>query len=420
MKAMHNTNQYAIVLVDPIVSYRYISRFFELEPVMTIAVLTQLQNNATKQIEQMTYNFIFHTKGSVSADIDVINNLLQSNKKQLLFIINGCDDSLLYTEQLLTALSPVQSNNPISYIRTDKSALAEFLTEQQIEPAKHLQIKPDNYHHALTQYTETLTFPAIIKPAKYGSGSEGVSIVYNQEELQQIVQQAFGKKHSLSNKTFDTLMIQPFFQGTSYCVNVASCNGEHVVVSVWTGEMINNTVPYIKHLIHPNDSAYRLLTTHAVKVLDCLGVKYGIHHIELIIDGDQIHTIDFNPRISGGHGAMLDMTEYLYGYNELSLLYFWLNHRHFPSLNDSKMQASLFLLYYHPALNLSQLDIALSSLKSTTHIYYRNFDCNISEINNIHESVIRIISLISDSQKIINDDINFLMQLSPDGGKYNA
>lgn len=142
---------------------------------------------------------------------------------------------------------------------------------------------------------KNLTFPIIVKPTDR-SGSRGVSISYNYEELQLNVQRAISE--SFEKKA----IIEAYIEGSEYSVESISLNGVHTILAIT--EKVTSGVPYFVELEHHqpavlgNEVKSQIEET-VKKGLDALFIKNGASHSELKINTEGIFLIEIGGRMGG-------------------------------------------------------------------------------------------------------------------------
>lgn len=142
----------------------------------------------------------------------------------------------------------------------------------------------------------SLEYPIIVKPIDR-SGSRGISLVQNQEQLDEAIENA--KKEGFEKK----VLIEEFARGQEYSVEGLSWEGKHTILEI-TKKYTTGAPGFIEtgHL-EPAQISNELrasiieVVSHA---LDSLEIKYGASHSEIKIDeNNNIKIIEIGGRMGG-------------------------------------------------------------------------------------------------------------------------
>lgn len=136
----------------------------------------------------------------------------------------------------------------------------------------------------------SLGFPAILKP-RYGSGSRGIHMVLNKEELQAALQE-IGE---------EAYVLEECIIGEEYGVDGAVVEDSFQLVLLRKKE---NTPPPVRQAVGyfsvlPEDVFYRQVKEYMEKVVSCLGLKECILHADVIRGAEGPFAIELSARPSG-------------------------------------------------------------------------------------------------------------------------
>jgi len=140
-----------------------------------------------------------------------------------------------------------------------------------------------------------LTFPIVVKPTDR-SGSRGVIIAQNQEELKLNIQQAI-------DESFEKKAIaEAFIEGNEYSVESISQDGKHTILVIT--EKVTSGSPYFVELEHHQPANLDLtLKKHIEETvkrgLDALSIKNGASHSELKVNPEGLFLIEIGGRMGG-------------------------------------------------------------------------------------------------------------------------
>jgi gamma-glutamylcyclotransferase (GGCT)/AIG2-like uncharacterized protein YtfP len=129
----------------------------------------------------------------------------------------------------------------------------------------------------------------VVKPCR-GVASDDVYFCKNLKD----VEEAFLKIHhtpifgDASGEKHESVLIQEFAKGTEYAIDIVSKNGEHKVAALWRYDKrsINNApfVYFATEVINAQTETGQKVCKYAMDVLDTLDVKWGLTHVEVILD----------------------------------------------------------------------------------------------------------------------------------------
>lgn len=215
-------------------------------------------------------------------------------------IIPGSDCGVELADKLNTLLKLPGNSSEITYKRQNKFAQQEALKEAGLRYIKSNTVF--SLDEALAFFEEIGCGTVVLKPVS-GSGSHGVHICKNKNELTDCVLKELGTKNVYGTEN-KSLLIQEYINGTEYIVNTASSDGSHMLTDIWVYKKIRlgdegNVYDYVKLVVDmsPGD---RELVRYAFSVLDAVEFKYGPCHLEIMVDDKGPVLIEINSRLSGG------------------------------------------------------------------------------------------------------------------------
>ena len=143
-----------------------------------------LEKSPAKQIADEAYY-------DSTADIDAITKLIREKKFDGVF--TGFTDSVLpyYADICKSAGLPAYGTREQFEIFTDKEKYKELMRRYDVPTIPEYHIDPDNFDES----TAGVSYPVIVKPAD-GSGSRGITVCENAEELKEAISFARGSDSS--------------------------------------------------------------------------------------------------------------------------------------------------------------------------------------------------------------------------------
>lgn len=216
-------------------------------------------------------------------------------------------ESALPTVNFVAKSLNLPGNPEICLERTaDKFAMVERLKECGINVPDYVCIKSEK---ELSDFT--FCYPQIVKPVDSG-GKNGVSKVYNKEELIKAFRQAL--LFSKSKK----VVIGQFIDGREFSVESISHQGQHHILSI-TDKVLTKE-PYFVEIEHHqpailSDEEAKRIKFVTRQVLDALSVYSSASHTEIKMDkrGD-LYVIETGARAGGGMTAS-DLVRLSTGYD---------------------------------------------------------------------------------------------------------
>ena len=136
-------------------------------------------------------------------------------------------------------------------------------------------------------------FPCVVKPPS-GTGSAGVSVVYDADELR-----AAYAKASASGK--NAVLLEGFLAGPQYSVEAMSENGDHVVLAVTRKYSDPRSLAELGHVMPAplDEKQQAAIAECAVNVLNDVALTYGPSHTEIVVTADGPMPIETHARVGG-------------------------------------------------------------------------------------------------------------------------
>lgn len=176
-------------------------------------------------------------------------------------------------------------------ISTNKFLMRSCFVRAGLKSPKFLLIDEQN---SLTLIKE-FNYPLIVKPTDR-SGSRGVTISNNQNELTQNISRAVSE--SFEKKA----IVEEFIEGPEYSVESISEDGVHTILAIT--EKVTSGSPYFVELEHHQPAKLNSLLEEQINQLviaglNALDIKFGASHTELKISKRGIFIIEIGARMGG-------------------------------------------------------------------------------------------------------------------------
>lgn len=195
----------------------------------------------------------------------------------------------------------------------------------------------------------------IVKPAQ-GTSSVNVFICRNEKQLMNAIDCCTAPGEGL---TSGQVLIQELIEGEEIVINTCSCRGIQKVTSIW--EYVKKEVPgyspvyVLLKFMEPTDPKYTKIIEYNSKVLQAIGLTYGLCHNEFKVDKKGPVLIEANCRTPGGsmQGKFLDFVlghhetnVSLWAYtNEKKFMEFKRNYKHCPNYGGMKFLVVPYRMY---------------------------------------------------------------------------
>lgn len=150
---------------------------------------------------------------------------------------------------------------------------------------------------AKVEETNDLYYPLIVKP-RDNSGSRGVKLCRNKEELQEALQEA------LQNSNLETVLVEEYIEGQEYSIEGLHYEGESEVIQFT--EKTTTEFPYNVELAHKQPANLTSAQKDEIrqvisKIAQCMHFENCPSHTELKINEHGIFVIETSPRLGGDY-----------------------------------------------------------------------------------------------------------------------
>lgn len=228
-------------------------------------------------------------------DEEAVLNLAKKEKVDL--ITTACTDQALLTVAKVSEILGLPCY--ISYEKalnvTNKQYMKRIFVENDIPTAKYYLV------HSLTELTEKtldIEFPLVVKPCDCNS-SKGVIKVFNYDEMIKSVEKALEMSRS------NTAIVETFQSGVELSVDVWIDNeGAKLLSASTTSKNKNNknafTIYQSKYPVKISPRAWENIQETANKISKAFELNNCPLLIQLIVNNDDIHVIEFSARMGGG------------------------------------------------------------------------------------------------------------------------
>lgn len=230
-----------------------------------------------------------------------------------------------------------------------------------------------------------LFFPVICKP-RDNSGSRGVKLCRDIQELQECIDEALQYSH------LDTVLVEEFIEGQEYSIESLHYNGKTEIIQFT--EKRTTEFPYNVELGHKqpanlSENERQLIRNVISKIADCMHFENCPSHTELKINKRGIFVIETSPRL-GGDYITSTLTPLSTGINiEDQLLHIALGEK-VDTTTGRVENASAVCFLSLPEGEVAAIDEQISEVPSWPNIF--NFNLKLKEgdkVNRITSSLNR-------------------------------
>ena len=150
---------------------------------------------------------------------------------------------------------------------------------------------------AKVEEADDLCYPLIVKP-RDNSGSRGVKLCRNNEELQEAMREALQYSH------LDTVLVEEYIEGQEYSIEGLHYEGKSEVIQFT--EKTTTEFPYNVELAHKQpanltENQKNDIRELVSKIANCMHFENCPSHTELKINERGIFIIETSPRLGGDH-----------------------------------------------------------------------------------------------------------------------
>lgn len=221
-----------------------------------------------------------------------------------------------------------------------------------------------------------LFFPVISKP-RDNSGSRGVKMCRDIQELQECIDEALQYSH------LDTVLVEEFIEGQEYSIESLHYNGKTEIIQFT--EKKTTEFPYNVELGHKqpanlSENERQLIRNIISNIADCMHFENCPSHTELKINKHGVFVIETSPRLGGGY-ITSTLTPLSTGINiEDQLLHIALGES--INLHSLETAASGVCFFNFKTGRIFKIDPTIEEVKSWPNIYDFDFNLKVGDCVN--------------------------------------
>ncbi|RUO80959.1 biotin carboxylase [Idiomarina tyrosinivorans] len=237
------------------------------------------------------------TSASSETEYNVVKNL---KALQVDVVLAGSEMGVEVADKLSTILSLKFGNKlTTTPLRRNKYRMQERLRECGLSSIK--QFMSSDITQIITKVETEKMLPVVVKPLE-GAASNGVAICESIEEVEIASRQILGHTNILGALN-EQVLVQEFLDGEQYFVNCVSCNGDSYVTDIWLQDRVRRSGGAYNfigmHLMQTDSKLIKEICDYTLNVLDCLDLKNGASHNEIMVCNGRPVLIETNARLMG-------------------------------------------------------------------------------------------------------------------------
>ncbi len=189
---------------------------------------------------------------------------------------------------------------------TDKYKFHQKLQERNLRPIRCHAVggtdgmEPEEIGRRVAEGEMPFAYPVIWKP-RFGSGSRGIRMIEDEEELEKTLRMAASRAGQAQSTKREEYVLEECVPGEEYGVDGAVIEGHFYMVLLRKKE---NTPPPARQAVGyfsvlPEDGFYRQVHTYMKSVVDCLGLGECLLHADLIRGAGGPFAVEVSARPSG-------------------------------------------------------------------------------------------------------------------------
>ncbi|WP_118988034.1 ATP-grasp domain-containing protein [Photorhabdus sp. CRCIA-P01] len=209
----------------------------------------------------------------------------------------------------------------------------------------HVPFVMVNNHDSITQFASINDYPLVLKDPS-GVGSINVKICTS-------LAGALDFFDELTQQNYASVLVEKFVAGIEYSVETLSIRGQHQLIGV-TDKCLSPEGLVEQSHIYPAALAVAdvaRIESYIVALLDQIRHWHGPMHIEVKLDGEQIHLIEINNRPGGDY--IWDMVNKVSGVNLVAeTLRYVFDGQPDPQVRKARQRygAMSYIAFFHPLL----------------------------------------------------------------------
>ena len=169
-------------------------------------------------------------------------------------------------------------------------------------------------------FLTTEAYPIVLKPTE-SAGSDGVKLCYDFDDAKKHFEKLMSSQ-LVNGGDCPSVLCQEFLRGDEYVVDHVSRDGVHKTVMLWVYDKRKanggDFVYFGMKPVDPSTDVAKILINYTRRTLDCLGIKHGPTHSEIMMTKEGPCLVEVNCRVHGGNGSWAPLARALTdGYSQV-------------------------------------------------------------------------------------------------------
>lgn len=286
-----------VVVVNPYSSGNMYAPAFRRAGFDPVAVVTREDSALAGTLRLEDFDAVIRYDGDADA--------LRSRVAELdpVAIIPGADTGVALADRLAADLTPSLANDVVrSSARRHKGAMVSTLAAHGVPVIRTLSTADADEVSRWLAESGLEGRDLVVKPAA-SAGSDGVALVPGGRDWRSTFHSLLGSVSRLGERN-EQVVVQEYVTGTEYVIDAFSHRGTHSVTAISRYHKVRNgshIAVYDRIEILPYDEpGHRPLVDYLKRVLDALGVSFGVTHTEIMLTDRGPLLIETHMRPSGG------------------------------------------------------------------------------------------------------------------------
>jgi biotin carboxylase len=232
----------------------------------------------------------------IHIDYSDVNTLISICKEEKIDAIMPINEwGVMPAAKASNVLGLIGNSEKTALLATDKGLMRQTWRENGVNGPDFFVFK------TLNELKEGLThigYPCVVKPTFSGGGGRGISVLKSIEDAE------WAYNFALPAVKYGTMICESFVEGTELTVETISVNGEVFVLAMSDKEKPELRTRVATSINYPAmiSENQRILVEEIVKkAVLALGIRSGMAHSEVILNGEEVKMVETGARGGGSH-----------------------------------------------------------------------------------------------------------------------
>ncbi|EEM69075.1 MULTISPECIES: ATP-grasp domain-containing protein [Bacillus cereus group] len=245
--------------------------------------------------------------------------------------------------------------NLVRYKNLTRQHFKENITKLNFKQPGYAIINPSTNLNS-----KDISFPCVLKPVD-DSGSNGVSICSNKEDLELALNHEMGREKNERGYILEKKwLVEEYIEGQEYSAEMLFTSEGWKLISVTKKDIYGKHAVECGHVTSNELSPVENLEEYCINLLTIFKLNYGAAHIEFISKDDGLYLVEINPRLAGD--CIPDLVKIATGVDMIENIVFQaIGENSIVQLTESKAASVQFCMpeqlgTYHEILNIEKAE----------------------------------------------------------------